>query len=275
MFQYNSKTQNYIKLTRRILQMPIHEVNEELIDKVLSSYFNEEDKQLLIDSLVYDIVINEKHLSELLRYIRNPQRINKLIDACDNLIYIGTDLETNEDQYLNFYTAGNIYVRGGVGTGKTWYFAALHKRLRAKERYKKCKILIWSGKSFEYEHCKDAEVFGDEKQFLKAIEDAMNEKDSHIIIFIDGLSEFLYLIGNQKNWLLSKIRNAYLNDTTFICSTQIPNFEVEDQDDLFFTDVFTWSDYINNQDTYSIWVYNRSFNSCMRKKFKNVLKNSQ
>ena len=226
LLKVNSKTieGKYIRFLRRILQEPIHSVNDEVVEEILKKYLSEKDFNYLMNDYNESESSRERTL-EIFRALRHPSVSEKLRLACNQLIYVGTD-ETGYDNYLNFEQSGNIFVHGTVGSGKTWYFYSTFKRLKEKERYKALNFAVWSFKPFEFEKMFGKCLYEDAHEYLKAVLKMSEDETRQTVAFIDELSDFKWKLNEEDMILFKSLLGK--NNITFICNSQIMNTLIDE-----------------------------------------------
>ena len=227
----------YVRLMRRILQEPIHSVNIQGIDTWLKINLEENEYDFLMNEYDFDDDSQRDVFVAIINKLRNPAIIRRLNKECNKMIYIGTN-EKDEDRYLSFEQAGNIFIHGWPGSGKTWYFNAAYRRLKEKECYKPLGIAFWSFKPFEYENWCHDELVEEANGFIKTIKCLLIAEKAQKVIFIDELTLLLKGLSQEdKKWLIDLMRHSKENNICFICSSQNMAYFMDEFDELATTKI--------------------------------------
>lgn len=211
--------ENYINFLSYVLDKPIHYVNEENIDFVLKFHLSDEDFNYLKDGYSADDEYETKR-KEIIRKLRHPVVRKELLEACNQMIYVGTD-KSGYENYLNFEECGNMFIHGTCGAGKTWYLYSIFKRLKQKETANKVNICFWSFKPFEFEGWCDDYLVKNPHEFIEKISKYKKNSDAHSVIFIDEFSDFMFeLTDKEKEMLINLFKESESNNMTFISCSQ-------------------------------------------------------
>ena len=207
--------EKYKNILSKVLNKPIYSVDVDKVETWVNFFLNDEE---------YDFVMNKCNMSNekdkekffnIVVRLKHPVIRKKFSKACNRLIYIGNRFISNKEIYLNFEEAGNIFIHGWPGSGKTWYFYSLYERLKGKG----IETLFWSFKPFEFENICGDNLIKDSHEFIQRIKTLMEDDSKHILVFIDELSEFLYDISEEeKKWLMNAMKER--NNINFICNSQ-------------------------------------------------------
>ncbi len=132
------------------------------------------------------------------------------------MIYLGT--ANNKYIYLSFKEAGNVFIHGCVGSGKTYYIESIYKRLKKQTDSSSTHFAFWSFKPFEFEKWCGEYLYKDQHDFITNINKFSNDKTNQTVVFIDELYEFIWNITNEEKETLKTLMK--LDNMTFICNSQ-------------------------------------------------------
>ena len=209
----------YSKLMTNMMQMPIYCCNVLGIEPYLNFHLTKDEKDFLLNNTIITDDNSETFRSIFLK-LRNPAITNRMLKYCNQMIYMGAD-EEGKDTYLNFEEAGNIFIHGWPGAGKTWFMKSIYTKMRCKEIYKKPTYLFWSFKPFEFESWCGRNLIKDPHVFIQKIKELIKDDLAQKVIFIDELAELLDSITDEeKEWLKTVMKDSKYNNITFICCSQ-------------------------------------------------------
>lgn len=132
------------------------------------------------------------------------------------MIYLGT--VNNKDIFLSFKEAGNVFIHGCVGSGKTYYIESIYNRLKKQTDSSSTHFAFWSFKPFEFERWCGEYLYKDQYDFITSINKLSNDKTKQTVVFIDELYEFIWNITNEEKETLKTLMK--LDNMTFICNSQ-------------------------------------------------------
>ena len=196
-----------------------------------------------------------------------------MLKYCNQMIYAGTD-EDNKDNYLNFEEAGNIFIHGWSGAGKTWFMKSIYTKMRRKEIYKKPTYLFWSFKPFEFENWCGRNLIEDPHIFIQKIKQSLEDDWVQKVVFVDELGELLDSITDEeKEWLKRAMKGSRYSNTTFICCSQNMHRLIKDFDEVVTTRICMFcgnkkeesTDMIGTEDAIRITKYSKLYliNQCI------------
>lgn len=211
--------EKYARFVEQLIDRPVHCVNEEALNTLFRFHLDADEYAYLVDKYDYE----DKNLNivkSIFRKLRHPVVKKEIANACNRMVYIGTD-ESGYEGYLNFDECGNMLIHGTCGAGKTWYLYSIYKRLKNKQILKKVNMAFWSFKPFEFEGWCDDYLVKDAHEFINTINNYSKQSDKQTIIFIDEFVDFLWNITDEeKNILIDLFKNAKERNVCFICCSQ-------------------------------------------------------